>query len=102
MNIYLYTGLSLCSQQRSPARPEIATRGIRDRLQPSAAAAIQKGRGEGDKINMPPTTVTAIQSNQGLKNVLRQAKESNSNLVRTVYIHSFSIDLFSLYMMMSK
>jgi hypothetical protein len=97
MNIYLYTGLSLCSQQRSPARPEIATRGIRDRLQPSAAAAIQKGRGEGDKINMPP-----IQSNEELKNVLRQAKEPNSNLVRTVYIHSFSIHLFSLYMMMSK
>ncbi|KAG2608921.1 thioredoxin H5-like [Panicum virgatum] len=69
-------GLSLCSQQRSPARPEIATRGIRDRLQPSAAAAIQKCRGEGDKINMPP-----IQSNEELKNVLRQAKEPNSNLV---------------------
>jgi len=30
---------------------------------------------------MPPTTVTAIQSNQELKNVLRQAKEPNSNLV---------------------
>ncbi|RLM54316.1 thioredoxin H-type 2-like [Panicum miliaceum] len=69
-------GLSLCSQQISPPKPEIATRGL---LLPNTAASHQ-GRGEGNKQQMA-TTVPAIQSNEQLKKVLRQAKEPNSNLV---------------------
>jgi thioredoxin 1 len=73
---HLYIGLSLCSQQRSPPKQEIATR---DLHLPNTAASHQ-GRGEGNKQQMA-TTVPAIRSNEELKDVLRKAKEPNSNLV---------------------
>ncbi|PVH48542.1 hypothetical protein PAHAL_4G352800 [Panicum hallii] len=69
-------GLSLCSQQRSPPKQEIATREV---TLPNTAASHQ-GRGEGNKQQMA-TTVPAIQSNEELKDVLRKAKEPNSKLV---------------------
>jgi hypothetical protein len=79
---HLYIGLSLCSQQRSPPKQEIATREV---TLPNTAASHQ-GRGEGNKQQMA-TTVPAIQSNEELKDVLRKAKEPNSKLV---FIYSFS------------
>ncbi|RLN25243.1 thioredoxin H-type 2-like [Panicum miliaceum] len=62
--------------QRSPPKPEIATRGIiPNHLLPSTAAS------QGNKKMPTITAVTAIQDNEELKNVLRQAKVPNSNLV---------------------
>ncbi|TKW19249.1 hypothetical protein SEVIR_4G008400v4 [Setaria viridis] len=65
-------GLSCCSQRSPPPRPKIVDRGISNPWNPA-----RQEQGEVQQGKMP----MAIQSNQGLKDVLRQAKQPNSKLV---------------------
>ncbi|CAN6163916.1 unnamed protein product [Urochloa humidicola] len=63
-----------CSSQRSSPKPKISDRGISNLFRTPVQS---QGEGRGKTT----TTVTAIQTNEWLKTVLRQAKLPNSKLL---------------------